>query len=203
MTAVAAAVAEEEEASGPQLIAAHQFLDDLPEHTTYIRSDSGSTTTRGQDTLTEDPTDITGWTTTACSMLFVARTAPGKQGEQVLYCLDAGDADDRYRVWRDASGYIKAECKTGGVQDAVVTSAATVDDDTDFQVAVTFSGGSISLSLDGAAVVTDSGTAPASALTVGRFGHDSAGNGWFGCLSRRNLYQAMSDADLLTLGVSA
>lgn len=166
---------------------------------TYIRSDSGSTTTRGQDILTEDPTEIVTWNTTAFSTLILARTAPGKQGEQTLYCLDSGSAANRYRIWRDASGYIKAEVRTGDAQDAVVTSAATVADDTDFTVAVTFNGGNISMSLNGAAVVTDTGTAPAATLTTGRFGHDSAGNGWFGCLQRRNLYQVRTDEELIAL----
>lgn len=110
------------------------------------------------------------------SGLIEARTALGG-GTQTLISIDDGTANERIYIERNSSDEIHLLVIDGGVEQADL-NLGTVADDTDFKVAYRVSASDFAGSLDGAAVVTDTGgTMPT--VTTKKYGRNHAGaNYW-------------------------
>ncbi len=130
----------------------------------------------------------------AKTVFIAARTAPAG-GTQVLLQRDDGDENERIRIERNSSDEIHFIVTDGGVDQADL-NLGTVADDTDFGVAVRFAANDFAGSLDGAAVVTDTGgTIPT--ITTERFGVDSAGNYWNSTIDRYGNFSGAFSDDIL------
>ncbi len=94
----------------------------------------------------------------------------------MVWQIDDGTENERYRIERNSSNEIHVIATDGGVDQADL-NLGTVADLTDLKVAVRLAANDFAASLDGAAVVTDtSGTLPT--VTTSRLGMDTSGNEW-------------------------
>lgn len=103
------------------------------------------------------------------SGLFKGRTALGG-GTQTLMSMDDGTANERIYIERNPSDEIHLIVVDGGVTQADL-NLGTVADDTDFKVAYRVAANDYAGSLDGAAVVADTGGTMPTVTTL-RWGHN-------------------------------
>lgn len=120
----------------------------------------------------------------------------------VVLQIDDGTENERFRIERDASNDMIVTVTDGSVEQAAI-DAGNVADHTAFRLAIRFSDGDFSASLDGAAVVVDAlGTIPT--MTTIRIGHDTAAgeefNGYIGKV--RVLDTGLTDAELIQLALT-
>lgn len=105
-------------------------------------------------------------------------TVPG-----ILWSSDDGTANERVYVERNSSNEIRLRGVDGGVEQFDV-DAGSVADETDFTIAFRVGVNDIAISLDGAAVVTDTG-ATLPTVTTERLMHDYANaNHWNATMAR-------------------
>lgn len=140
-------------------------------------------TTNAAATRNADVDSSTGAINTGAGTVFVQGTTAGGAGTQYFYSLDDGTADERAYIYRDSSNKIHCIVVDGGVTQCDLDLGA-VAANTAFKVAFAYSANDFSASLNGGAVVTDTGgTLPT--VTTRRFGQDQApANYWNGRVAR-------------------
>lgn len=142
-----------------------------------LLSTSGSTTSRVAESLSRTvtlPPASVGF-----SVRLKARTAAGKEGDQYLWSIDDGTANNRYTIRRNSSGNLICEVVTGSSTVASLDMGA-VADSTVFTVAATFATNSVNAALNGVAATRDTSCAMPTVSTE-RWGHDhTPANHWFG-----------------------
>ncbi|HAI98792.1 TPA: hypothetical protein DCL30_04650 [Candidatus Peribacteria bacterium] len=114
-------------------------------------------------------------TTESNTFIWQVRTARGS-GSQVLFQIDDGTSNERYRIVRDTHNKVHFVVTDGGV-DQCDLNFGIVGNNTAFKIAVRATEDDCTGSLDGAAVVTAAGgTLPT--VTTLRVGHSNAGEQW-------------------------
>lgn len=139
-----------------------------------------STVTRNADVISADISSELG----AANTLFVSAKTGKSSG--VVCQIDDGTEDERYRVERNGSDEIHVISTDGGV-DLADLNLGAVADDTAFKVAVRFDTNDFAASLDGAAVVTDTGGTLPTVDTI-HIGMDSADDEWGSTIDEVYLY---------------
>ena len=159
----------------------------------FPTSDIPTTTAQVTRAADVDSATVTAQLGTANTMVVSARTG---FGAGVVWQIDDGTENERYRVERNASNEIHIITTDGGVDQADL-NLGVVADNTDFRVAARFAAGDFAASLDGAALVTGVGIMPT--ITTSRFGMDTAGGEWNSTIADGKLYNVgKGDAFLLT-----
>lgn len=170
-------------------------LELAPFASTYVPTTTASVT-RNADVLARSDAGATSLT-----KLVTGRTPPGVGSEQVRWSRDDGTIANRIRVLYKSDGHLHAVVTTGGVDQADLDLGA-VAVDTDFKIAMRAAANDFAASLNGGAVVTDSGGAMPTALTNDRIGSGvTAGNEWFStCAIEAEWQNALAtDAELRAL----
>lgn len=135
---------------------------------------AGATVTRAANALNK-ATSALPWSATA-GTIYINAITPNYSGTNVLWQIDDGTANERIRIERNSSNEIHCIVTDGGT-DVADLDLGTVADDTEFQVSFGWEANSFAASLDGGAVVTDTGgTLPA--VTTVRAGYSTAGEQW-------------------------
>ncbi len=121
-------------------------------------------------------------------------------GASVIYQIDDGTEDERYRIERNASNEIHVIVTDGGVDQADLNLGA-VADITEFKVAVRLAASDFAASLDGASVVTDAGGTLPTVDTL-RPGMSSANEEWNAPVGKVYLWdEGKSDAEIEALAL--
>ena len=131
---------------------------------------------------------------TGGALLVKAITPNNNVATQVFAALDDATTNNYVRLIYATNGHVEALIESGGSLQATIDLGA-VANSTLIRVGVNFVGGQFAASLNGAAVVTASGTMPASLTTV-RYGMASSGsqlNSWVG---RAQIYKAINNNQL-------
>ena len=131
---------------------------------------------------------------TGGALLVKAITPNNNVATQVFAALDDATTNNYVRLIYATNGHVEALIESGGSLQATINLGA-VANSTLIRVGVNFVGGQFAASLNGAAVVTASGTMPASLTTV-RYGMASSGsqlNSWVG---RAQIYKAINNNQL-------
>jgi hypothetical protein len=128
--------------------------------------------------------------------LYVEAYAANGKGTHVYASLDDGTANERFRIVRDSSGDVRFIVTDGGVEQANLNLGA-VADGAAFKVAASWAANDFAASLNGGAVVTDTGgTLPT--VTTLRFGNGHSAEQSNGpIVTGLHLPRAMSDAELI------
>lgn len=111
------------------------------------------------------------------------RTAPGKEGNQVLWHWDDGTSDERIRLVRASTGNVHFIVTVAGV-DEVNLDLGNVADSTSARVAFSWTAGSYAASLNGGTPVTSSYAGSLPTVTTIRVGRSSSGNEAFATFAR-------------------
>ncbi len=138
----------------------------------YIPATTGKVT-RTAEAVSATVTSLLG---SANTMVIAARTG---YGAGVVWQIDDGTENERYRIERNSSNELRLFVTDGGSEQVGASglNLGTVADDIDFKLAIRLAANDFASSLDGAAVVTDtSGTLPT--VTTSRFGIDTSGDEW-------------------------
>ena len=175
-------------ATNPILFGGQLELGDIV--TSYIPTTSGSVA-RTADVLSADISSELGVNNT---LSISARTGFGLG---VLCQIDDGTENERYRIERNSSDEIRVIVTDGGVEQANL-NLGVVADDTDFKVAVRFAASDFAASLDGAAVVVDTGGTLPTIDTL-RPGMDTSGNEWNSTIASIQLWNgSKNNANLVS-----
>lgn len=130
---------------------------------------------------------------------FVAEgwTARGGGVSQVLFQVDDGTEDNRYRVYRDSSNHVRFVVTAGGVEQCNL-DLGTVANLTHFKVAARAASGDFAASINGGAAVTDSsGILPV--VTTLRSGAGMSGYQWGGHLTSLSIRPLADDNSHLAM----
>lgn len=147
--------------------------------------------TRAPDVISSTITSILGAANT------IAVSARTGYGTGVVLQIDDGTENERYRVERNASNEIHVIVTDGGV-DVADLDLGAVADNTDFKVVARLAVNDFAASLDGAAVVTDTGGALPTVTTF-RPGMDSSGDEWNSTIKENWMWNVgKSDAFLIS-----
>jgi len=140
-------------------------------------------------------TTLMNHSATAGTLYVEGRAALGK-GTHVYAQMDDGTANERCRIVRDSSGDVRFIVTDGGVEQANLNLGA-VADGAAFKVAASWKANDFAASLNGGAVVTDTGgTLPT--VTTLRFGNGHSGEQANGpVIAGLHLPRDMTDAELI------
>lgn len=134
----------------------------------------GSTVTRAADQPTLATTAFP-WDASNDFIVWKGKVTKAARA-QTLLVLDDGTANERIRLYTDASGNILLQVTDGGAdQLAPLDSAVNASDDTEFTVAIRIKANDVAISVNGNAAVKDTSVTLPTVTTL-RLGYDTGGN---------------------------